>query len=154
MDPNIGISKPNMEKVCAALKAILAEEFGTYFKTLNYHWNIESPSFMPLHKLFGEQYEELAANIDSIAERMRQLGSFVPDVLEMANKSFANKYPEKGTAAKMVTDLLSMHEEICRMIREYIPQVQDQYKDVGTANFLTDLLEKHEKTAWFLRAHL
>lgn len=154
MEPKIGISKPNMDKVCAVLKAILTEEIGTYFKTLNYHWNIESNSFMPLHKLFGKQYEELAGYMDSLAERMRQLGTFVPGVLDLAKDASSNKYPDQQTAAKMVQDLLSMHENIIRMIREYIPQVQDEYKDLGTANFLTDLMEKHEKTAWFLRAHL
>jgi starvation-inducible DNA-binding protein len=30
--------------------------------------------------------------------------------------------------------------------------VTDRYKDVGTSDFLTGLLEKHEKMAWMLRA--
>jgi starvation-inducible DNA-binding protein len=32
--------------------------------------------------------------------------------------------------------------------------VNDRYQDVGTADFLTGLLEKHEKTAWMLRSFL
>jgi starvation-inducible DNA-binding protein len=32
--------------------------------------------------------------------------------------------------------------------------VNDTYKDAGTADFLTGLMEAHEKMAWMLRAHL
>jgi starvation-inducible DNA-binding protein len=55
---------------------------------------------------------------------------------------------------KMVQDLLSMHENVIKVIRSYIPQIQGEYKDLGTGNFLTDIMEKHEKIAWMLRAHL
>jgi starvation-inducible DNA-binding protein len=30
----------------------------------------------------------------------------------------------------------------------------DRYKDAGTTDFLTGLMEQHEKTAWMLRAQL
>ena len=154
MEPNIGISRPDMDKVSAALKAILAEELGVFFKTLNYHWNVIGPAFKPLHDLFGSQYEELEEITDNIAERMRQLGNMVPGVVDLAAGSAAAKYPDVSSAMKMVQDLLSMHENVIKVIRSYIPQIQGEYKDLGTGNFLTDIMEKHEKIAWMLRAHL
>lgn len=30
----------------------------------------------------------------------------------------------------------------------------EQYDDMGTSDFLTELMQKHEKMAWMLRAHL
>ena len=34
------------------------------------------------------------------------------------------------------------------------PQVLDEAGDAGTADFLTDLLQAHEETAWMLRSFL
>jgi starvation-inducible DNA-binding protein len=54
----------------------------------------------------------------------------------------------------MLASLLADHEAIIRSLRADIDTVNDRYHDVGTADFLTGLLEKHEKTAWMLRAFL
>ena len=52
----------------------------------------------------------------------------------------------------MLNALLSDQESIIRTLRSEIGPVGDTYKDVGTQDFLTGLLEKHEKMAWMLRA--
>jgi starvation-inducible DNA-binding protein len=55
---------------------------------------------------------------------------------------------------KMVLSLLNDHETIIRAVRAEIGKVEDDYKDAGTADFLTGVLKAHEKMAWMLRAHL
>jgi len=52
----------------------------------------------------------------------------------------------------MLATLLADHEAVIRTLRSDIGPVTDRYKDVGTTDFLTGLLEKHEKMAWMLRA--
>jgi starvation-inducible DNA-binding protein len=52
----------------------------------------------------------------------------------------------------MLASLLADHETVIRSLRGDIGPVADRYKDVGTSDFLTGLLEKHEKMAWMLRA--
>jgi starvation-inducible DNA-binding protein len=52
----------------------------------------------------------------------------------------------------MLSTLLADHEAVIRTLRSDIGPVTERYKDVGTADFLTGLLEKHEKMAWMLRA--
>lgn len=52
----------------------------------------------------------------------------------------------------MASNLLADHETIIRTIREKIPEIGEKYGDVGTEDFLTSLMEKHEKTAWMLRS--
>jgi starvation-inducible DNA-binding protein len=54
----------------------------------------------------------------------------------------------------MIENLLSDYETIIRNIREDIVNVGDKFKDLGTADFLTELMVKHEKTAWMLRSFL
>ena len=40
------------------------------------------------------------------------------------------------------------------MMRAELQKIADQYGDLGTNNFLTEIMERHEKTAWMLRATL
>ncbi|HRQ49812.1 MAG TPA: ferritin-like domain-containing protein [Agriterribacter sp.] len=71
---NIGITEKNRQAVAAALNRVLADEHILYNKTRSYHWNVEGPSFMELHKLYEEQYTALAEVIDEIAEWIRTIG--------------------------------------------------------------------------------
>jgi starvation-inducible DNA-binding protein len=52
----------------------------------------------------------------------------------------------------MVARLLNDHEAIVRSLRKDLETCQTKHHDAGTADFLTGLMEKHEKTAWMLRA--
>jgi len=50
--------------------------------------------------------------------------------------------------------LLTDHETIIRSLRKMVDEVADNLKDAGTADFLTGIMEIHEKMAWMLRAYL
>jgi len=54
----------------------------------------------------------------------------------------------------MLSNLLNDYETIIRNLRDDIVTVGEKYQDLGTADFLTELMEKHEKTAWMLRSFL
>ena len=63
------------------LNEILANESVLLMQTLNYHWNLVGPQFHDYHLLFDKQYNQLFADMDKIAERVRAvqgqaLGSF------------------------------------------------------------------------------
>ncbi len=97
----------------------------------------------------------MSDDIDEIAERIRALGFKVSSSLSEFQKNSQIKehpgaYPNANT---MVSNLLNDHESVIQTIREKIP-VGDKYNDIGTEDFLTALLEKHEKTAWMLRSIL
>ncbi|MBC7511564.1 MAG: DNA starvation/stationary phase protection protein, partial [Ferruginibacter sp.] len=51
-------------------------------------------------------------------------------------------------------NLLDDHEAIIRFLRLHIDIFADKYKDAGNADFITGLMQKHEKMAWFLRSYL
>ena len=46
------------------------------------------------------------------------------------------------------------HEQIIRTLRKDADRCEDEYHDMGTNDFLIGTMEKHEKMAWMLRAHL
>jgi starvation-inducible DNA-binding protein len=156
MKPNIGISEKNLEEVIKILSTLLADEYVLYTKARNYHWNVVGPQFNELHKFFQSIYEELNDYIDDIAERIRSLGGWsvatLSEFLQLTRlKEHPGEYPE---ARKMIENLLNDYEAVIRTLREDIVKVGEEYKDLGTADFLTELMEKHEKTAWMLRSFL
>jgi len=156
MNINIGISESNRQAVANELARILADEYVVYTKTRNAHWNVSGPDFYEKHKFFEDQFEELDAIIDSIAERIRSLGHPVPASL----KSFlsASKLPESDSAktesGSFINELLSDHETIIKTLRSDISKFDNDFDDLGTSDFVTGLMQDHEKMAWLLRAHL
>jgi starvation-inducible DNA-binding protein len=59
-----------------------------------------------------------------------------------------------GNPGQMVQTLISDHESIIRLIRNDIIPFSDKYKDQGTSDFVTGLMEQHEKMNWMLRSYL
>lgn len=152
--PNIGIVEKNLNGAAKILNTLLADEFVLAAKTRNFHWNVTGENFSELHKLFGAQYEELSDWIDELAERTRFLGAAAAGSL--AEFSALTRLKECTgqirASSFMIQNLLEDHETIIRSLREELDVCQNQFHDTGTADFLTGLMQWHEKTAWMLRA--
>ena len=50
------------------------------------------------------------------------------------------------------TTLHGDHEAMVRALRADLTTVMEKHIDAGTNDFLTGLMEKHEKMAWMLRS--
>ncbi len=156
MKVNIGISDANLKKIYALLNKTLADANIFYIKLRKFHWNLKGPDFMEYHLLFEKQYEGVEKAIDEIAERITSLGGVaIGTTEEFAKlsqlKESAGKIP---TEDQMLKELLADHETMIRTLRENIDKCDEDYKDVGTADFLTDLIREHEKNAWKLRQYI
>jgi len=156
MKPNLGLKKEQTAAVIEILTRLLADEFVLYTKTRNYHWNVKGLHFGQLHAFFEKQYEELAEIVDSVAERIRSLGGHAIGTLsEFQQHTRLKEEPRKNPSSrKMLGNLLEDHETVVRSLREDIDGCANELGDAGTSDFLTGLMEQHEKTAWMLRAHL
>lgn len=155
MKPNIGISEKNLAHITGTLTTVLADAMVLYVKTRKFHWNVSGDSFMELHKLFEKQYDELEEAIDAIAERINKLGSktigTMNEFLKLASiKESPGKYP---SSKDMIKELLKDHETVIQGLRKHIDDCSDKFKDTGTADFLTGLMEQHESIAWTLRRY-
>ncbi len=153
---NIGINEQNRSSVAEILAQILADEHILYIKLRNYHWNVEGMFFQSLHGFFEEQYNELAESIDNIAERIRSLGFFAPgsmgDFKDLARLSETGNL--NGKDVQMLRNILADHEMMIQILRGNVEDTMEKYNDAGTSDFLTALMEQHEKMAWMVRAHL
>ena len=155
MKAKIGIKEEDLVKIAEILDKLLADEQVLYIKTRNAHWNIEGPDFHTAHVYLESLYNELAIHIDSIAERSRSLGHYAvgkfKQYLELTRLS--EMQTEKNDSLSYYKELLSDHESIAMSLRADI-EIISETNDAGTEDFLTSLLEYHEKTAWMLRSRL
>ncbi len=156
MRTDIGISEKNRSAAVSILNAVLADEYVLYTKTRNYHWNVTGTHFSEYHKFFEAQYEALDEMIDEVAERARSLGGRALGTLkEFLKVARLKEEPGEVPAIKgMALSLLEDHEEVINLLREDLVSCAERYKDAGTSDFLTGLMEKHEKMAWMLRSML
>src|SRR5690606_7119950 len=151
---DIGITKTNRESIAGHVSKLLADTYSLYLKTHGFHWNVTGPMFNSLHTMFEEQYRELWAAADVIAERIRTLDVYAPGSYTQFAKLTSIK-EETGVPEwkDMVQQLVDGHETAARTGREAF-KVADDANDQATADLMTQRLEAHEKTAWMLRSLL
>lgn len=150
---NTGLKANARAAVADTLNGVLADTYVLYQKTHAYHWNVTGPQFPSLHAMFEEQYREMWAALDVIAERVRALGQFAPASARvftaLAKIESADEAPPKAEA--MVKNLLADHEKLVRRAREAL-ETASEANDAASEDLLTVRIQTHEKTAWMLRA--
>ncbi|MGY0034652.1 Dps family protein [Pedobacter sp. NJ-S-72] len=156
MKTTIGIKPENLAEVAHSLSKILADEFVLCTKTRNAHWNVEGPDFYNKHKFFEEQYTQLEEIVDGVAERIRTLGHYAPATLKqyLELTHLSEETREKNDSQGYIKTLLDDHESIVIHLRANINGYANVLQDLGTSDYITGLMEKHETMAWMLRAHL
>lgn len=156
MKTEIGIKPANTSEIAKSLNNLLADEHVLYIKTRKAHWNVEGPDFLTIHRFFEEQYKQLEQIIDDIAERIRTIGHYAEATLAgfLAETRLSEESRAKNDSAGFMKALLGDHETIIIHLRENIERYDEELKDKGTSDFITGLMETHEKMAWMLRAHL
>lgn len=152
---SIGLSTGERSSVIQVLEAILADQHVLYLKTRNFHWNLTGPRFSSLHEFFENQYKALELAIDETAERIRMVGGVSPgSMAEFLKLSSLSEKPGKLLDGEdAIRQLKADHESAIRALREAI-EAAGNADDVGTEDFLTNLLQAHEKSAWMLRSYL
>lgn len=146
-------TKPD-EAVVDALSVLLASSFTLYLKAHNYHWNVTGPMFSTLHDLFEEQYTELWAAVDEIAERIRAVGAFAPGSnTAFARLSTVNEETGHPEAMEMVRVLAADNTAVAASARKLIEAAQ-AVNDYASEDLGVQRLNVHDKNAWMLRSHL
>ena len=149
-----GLTKAVRTDVAAELTKVLADSFAVYMKTHGYHWNVRGPEFFSFHNLLEQQYRDIWAALDEIAERIRALGVLAPQ----SHSAFGNLSaikdgdPEKE-AVDMLKELMQDHETLIATTRKALDTASEA-GDEASADLMTQRLAAHEKFAWMLRSTL
>jgi starvation-inducible DNA-binding protein len=151
-DVSISVESKEREDVARALSQAVADSYILYAKTLGVHWNVQGPKFYALHKLTDDQYNELHAAADAIAERIRALGKLAPTGFDTfrALTIIDNDAPHASTD-EMIAQLAVDNEAIARRMGEFA-ELAEEKGDLFTHDLLVSRIGVHEKNAWMLRA--
>ncbi len=140
----------------ATLNQILADTMTLRDLYKKHHWQMSGATFYQLHLLLDKHYEEQAAIVDMIAERIMALGgisiAMAPDVAEMTRIP----RPPKGRedVPSQLARLLEAHEIILRQAHEGA-DAADEAGDDGTNDLLvSNVIRANEPQVWFIAEHL
>jgi starvation-inducible DNA-binding protein len=140
------------DAMAQGLEDMLADTYRLLFKSHAVHWNVEGPMFFSVHNLTEEQYNDLFAAADVIAERIRALGRLAPSTLSSIVANSVVKDQEKsGSAGVMCEDLAADHERVAHRLHALI-KIAGEQNDPVTEDLATARAAVHEKAAWMLRA--
>lgn len=149
--------KQNSLKSAELLKPVIANQFIIYVKARNYHWNVKGNQFYGLHSLFEKIYDELAKDIDVLAERIRALGVYAPgsmnEFLSLASlkEESAGVYPEQ---MQMLGNISSDFELLVNELKVVAKKLQSDLEDEVTAGIVYGMIEKYEKSLWMYNSSL
>jgi starvation-inducible DNA-binding protein len=147
--------------VTLALQDVLSSTYGLFLSTHNYHWNVEGGNFIPLHKLFEEQYSELFQAIDEIAERIRALGDYAlpfegKEIFDISNRTSNALNKEDNAddrASRMVHNLIMMNKAVIAKCQTS-KKASQEANDDETENLMVTRVTVHQKALWMLNSIL
>lgn len=142
------------KKMIAELALLLSDGQDLYSQVKQAHWNVRGPSFIALHQLFDTIGTEVNLAVDTIAERIMQLGGTTQGTIRAAAKqSRLKEYPlNVSDGAKHVDALSSAIAQFTGNARKTIDS-SDEAGDVVTADMLTAITSGLDKQLWFVEAH-
>lgn len=121
-----------------------------------HHWQVSGPTFRELHLLFDEHQEQLGVLIDSIAERIMQLGGVsIAMGADAAEESEIPRPPRDREAPAVQLERLALaHEIVLSFARQAARRASEQGDDGTNDLIVSELIQLNEKQAWFVSEHL
>ncbi len=144
--------KPNaVRDLAGALNILLADMFGLYVKTKNFHWHMSGPHFRDYHLLLDEHGEQIFATTDDIAERVRKIGGMTLRSIGHIGRlqRIKDNDAEFVTARDMLAELREDNKQLVSYMRE-VHDLCDEHGDVATASLLETWIDEAERRVWFL----
>jgi len=142
-----------MDELKSAVKKVLADVFVMYFKTHQFHWNVEGPNFPQYHSFLDGLYNELWSSTDAIAEHIRALDGYTPSSLtELISTAMVQeeKIPLTNPVDGFKTLISANNMVLISLMRAY--QAAEAASEVGLSNFLQDRIDTHHKHGWMLKS--
>ncbi len=153
MNEKLGLDKSATEAVAGKLGKLLADLHIVYGHLHALHWNIEGKQFFGVHRELQSMYENLAEQIDEVAERMLILGHRPATTFKeyLATSSLeelpSRKYSAEETAKLVLQDLAHLIKELRALI-----ETAGEHNDEASADLGVEMLGEFEKQNWFWSA--
>ncbi|GAB1533656.1 MULTISPECIES: Dps family protein [Bacillales] len=125
-----------------------------YTKLHNFHWNVKGPHFFTLHAKFEELYNEAAANLDTLAERVLSIGGKPVATLAACLNTASITEAEGNETAEQMVETIARDFSILVDELKLAMETADQADDEGTADMLLGIRSSLEKHIWMLKSFL
>ncbi|MEE4209227.1 MAG: DNA starvation/stationary phase protection protein [Parvularcula sp.] len=136
-----------------ALQATLFDLIALRHAAHQEHWNVVGSDFYQLHEFYAELYQGLDAPIDTLAERMRVLGSPADGRPSSVGRSSSVRAPAVALRAQQET-LQHLHKDFSDARDRLYEQIDETSDDPVTQDVLIGVARLLDTYTWQLRAHL
>jgi starvation-inducible DNA-binding protein len=148
--------KSNTRKtVIDILNARLADAIDLALLTKQAHWNVKGPTFIAVHEMLDGFRQELDGHVDTIAERVAQLGGIALGTTQVV--ASASPLPPYPTDISKISDhleaLVERYAAAAKLARKAIDDC-DEAGDADAADIFTGYSRTLDKSLWFLESHL
>jgi starvation-inducible DNA-binding protein len=141
-------------KVIKILNARLADAIDLQTQCKQAHWNVKGPNFISLHELFDKINEDAEENVDTIAERVVQLGGVAEGTARMAaTRSSLSEYPPNTIDGRSHVEALSNVLAAFGKSMRVASTDSNALGDADTADMFTEISCGIDKWLWFVEAH-
>lgn len=140
--------------VGALLNARLVDAIDLALATKQAHWNLRGRQFIAVHEMLDDFRTEIDAHVDTLAERVVQLGGTALGTAEaVVRDSELRTYP---------SDLVLVEDHIFALTERYghlanstraAIESANELGDNNTADIFTAFSRSLDKALWFLEAH-
>jgi starvation-inducible DNA-binding protein len=134
-----------------ALNIVLADMFGLYLKTKNFHWHMSGPHFRDYHLMLDEQGDQIFATTDAIAERVRKIGGTTLRSIGHIGRlqRVLDNDADFVTPLDMLAELRDDNRQLVANLRE-THGLCDEHGDVASASLIENWIDEAERRTWFL----
>ena len=148
------ISRDRRNSLNELLNQRLASAVDLQMQLKQAHWNVKGPAFIALHELFDKAAEGVEAYVDTIAERIVQLGGVAEGTVRVsAARSRLEEYPLAiGNGPAHVEAAAKALSTFGRDVRSTINEAMT-LDDADTADIFTEVSRGVDKWLWFVEAH-
>ncbi|HTV34934.1 MAG TPA: DNA starvation/stationary phase protection protein [Xanthobacteraceae bacterium] len=140
-----------VQDLAGALNILLADMFGLYLKTKNFHWHMSGPHFRDYHLLLDQHGEQIFATTDDIAERVRKIGATTLRSIGQISRlqRVEDNDADFVTPMDMLAELRDDNKDLVARMRE-THDLCEEHGDVATASLLENWIDEAERRTWFL----
>jgi starvation-inducible DNA-binding protein len=146
-----GLRREGVAEISRALRELLADVFGLYLKTKNFHWHMSGGQFRDYHLLLDEHAEQVFAMTDDIAERARKIGgTTLRSISDISRHQSLKDNNEEFVAPRdMLAELCADDQQLTRSLRS-VHEVCERYSDVASTSLIETWIDQSERRQWFL----
>lgn len=150
----VDLASNTKTEVISVLNARLADGIDLALITKQAHWNLKGPGFIGIHLMLDGFRKELDEHVDTVAERIAQLGGIALGTTQTTAATTSLKtYPtDIITVQDHLAALIARYAATANLVREAI-DATDEAGDAGTADLLTAYSRMLDKALWFLQSN-